>query len=166
MVAFVREIRRMGYRVLAGSIGKKSQEQGQQQILLNVEYQAVFHIAKSFLSANRPMMTELRNLKRVLAAMGFIIKAEWLPSVANKFADGLLRSFPRGDLPIRRQLRSSVVGGTAASKDAFTYRPLGENPFIRLRQAFDELSWPWEPDSVRVLCPPVELIAAKVSHLI
>ena len=136
-----------------------------QQILFHVENQAVIHITNSFVSASRPRMRELHNLKRGIDAMGFIIKSEWLPPIANKFADVHSRRFPRGDLQICRQVRRPVMGGMAAPKDGFPYRSLGENPIIRRRQALKELNRHSEQDSVRVLCPPVELISATVSKL-
>lgn len=151
--------------LLSGFLRQKAQEQGHELMLLHVANRAVFHIANSFVSTSRSMMRDLRSLKRVLDAMSFIINAEWLQSVANKFVDGLSRRFPRGDLQIRLQRRRSVMGGMGASKDAFPYRPLGYNPFIRRGQAFDKLSRLREPDSVLVLRPPVDLIAASVSKL-
>ena len=111
------------------------------------------------------MMRELRKLKSLLDYMGLRIRSEWIPSVANKFADGLSRRFPRGDLRIRRQLRRSVLDGMAASTDAFPYRPVGEHPVIQKRQAFSELSAAWSKEEVRLLCPPIDLIGPTVHKL-
>lgn len=43
------------------------------------------------------MICELRFLELVLNEMGMTIRAEWLPSVINKYADSLSRRLPHGD---------------------------------------------------------------------
>lgn len=79
--------------------------------------------------AHRPAMTrELRRLGAVLDNMGLHIKSEWMPSVANCFADALSRRFPRGDLQIRRTVRLSVLDGMRAPIDAFPFQPVWEHP--------------------------------------
>lgn len=90
-------------KLLQGNLGTEIAKRGHENLLLHVDNQAVVHITNSFVSASRPMMRELRKLKLELDHMGLKIKAEWIPSGANKFADGILRRFPRGDLQIKMQ---------------------------------------------------------------
>ena len=151
--------------LLTGSLGKQLLHQHHRDLLLHVDNQAVVHVINALVSASRPMMRELRRLKSVLDRNGIHIRSEWIPSVANKFADALSRRFSRGDLQIRRQLRRSVVAGMMAPKDAFPYRPVGEHPTFARRQAFQELSSPWSRDEVRLLCPAVDLIPATLHKL-
>jgi len=151
--------------LLQGSLGKNVLDQGHKDLLLHVENQGVVHITNSFVSTSRPMMRELRKLKVVLDLLGILIRTGWIPSVANKFADGLSRRFPRGDLQIRRQLRRSVLDGVKAPRDTFKFRPVGENPVVQRKQAFAELARVWEPGEMRLLCPPVDLIMATVHKL-
>lgn len=151
--------------ILTGSLGSQLLHRGHRDLLLHVDNQAVVHITNALVSASRPMMRELRRLKSVLDRHGFHIRSEWIPSVANKFADGLSRRFFRGDLQIKRQLRRSVVAGMKAPRDAFPYRPVGEHPAFARRQAYAELASSWNPGEVRLLCPPVDLIAATLHKL-
>ncbi len=72
------------------------------------------------------MMRELRLLKRELDRLGLHIGARWLPSVLNKYADGLSRRFPRGDLQVRNWLRQSLQDGAAAPMTAFPYALLAK----------------------------------------
>lgn len=151
--------------LLMGRLGNRLALSREQNLLLHVDNQAVVHITNAFVSSSRAMMRELRRLKRVLDRHGLHIRTEWLPSVANKFADALSRRFPRGDLQIRRQLRRSVVDGMEAPIDSFPYRPLGEHPVFRRRQAWTELNSKWDRQTVRLLCPPVDLITPTLIKL-
>lgn len=151
--------------MLTGSLGKRIVAEQHRDLLLHVDNQAVVHITNAFVSSSRPMMRELRKLKSVLDHHGLRIRAEWIPSVANKFADGLSRRFSRGDLQIKRRLRHSVVAGMKAPIDSFRYRPVGEHPVFLRRQAFRELDSEWDLGEVRLLCPPVDLIGATVRKL-
>lgn len=160
----LRELRAVR-KLLCGSLGEKVARSGARDLRLHIDNQAVVHITNSFVSASRPMMRELRRLKIVLDRMGLRIQSEWIPSVANKFADALSRRFPRGDLQIRRQLRRSIVAGMQAPEDVFRYRPLGEHPSYLRKASFKELSVKWEATHVRLLCPPVDLIGATVAKL-
>lgn len=160
----LRELRAVRMMLL-GCLKEPIMRNGVKELLLHADNQSVVHIANSFVSASRPMMRELRRLKVVLEEMGIHIRAEWLPSAVNKFADGLSRRFPRGDLQIRRQLRHSVVDGMKAPLDAFPFRPLGEHPFYLRTAMYQELNRDWSKDEVMLLCPPVDLIGAVVSKL-
>lgn len=86
--------------------------------------------------------------------MGLHIRAEWLSSVANKFADAQSRRFARAQLSIRRQLRRSVVDDMTAPLDVFPLPPLGEHPVFLCRQVWKKLEKNWE-DEVRLMCPTV-----------
>lgn len=66
-------------------------------------------------------------LKTVLDRIGFHIRAEWIPSADNRFADAFSRRFPREDLHIRRHVRRSVVDVMKAV-DVFPFLPLEEPP--------------------------------------
>ena len=152
--------------LLCGQLGQETRTAGVRDLLLHIDNQAVVHITNSLVSASRPMMRELRRLKLVLDRMGLRVKSEWIPSVANKFADALSRRFPRGDLQIRRQLRRSIADGMLAPRDVFKFRPLGEHPSYLRRAAFEELKRDWDKEQVRLLCPPVDLIGATVQKLV
>lgn len=152
-------------KILRGTIGQEVRSRGVQDLLVHVDNQAVVHITNSFVTASRPLMRELRRLKLVLSKLGVNVRAEWLPSAVNKFADALSRRFPRGDLSIRRQLRRSVADGMKAPVEAFKYRPLGEHPVFMRKLALEELERPWNDGMVRLLCPPVDLIMATINKL-
>ena len=94
--------------VLTGALGRRLTKHVKHNLLLHIDNQAVVHTKNSFVSASRPMMRELQCLKLVLKTLGFQIKSEWIPSVANLLADRLSRRFSCGDLQIRRQVRHSV----------------------------------------------------------
>jgi hypothetical protein len=151
--------------LLMGSIGTKVTEIGAKTLLLRTDNTGVFHVTNAMVTASRPMMRELRKLKLVLDSMGVTLSTEWLPSVANKFADAVSRRFPRDDLRVRRQLRRSVMDGMLAPKDAFPYRPQGEHPVFARKQAFLELAGPWTKGETRLLCPPMDLVGAVVRKL-
>lgn len=151
---------------LTGKIGLQVLREGRKDLMLHIDNQEVVHITNSFVSASRPMMRELRRLKSVLDHHGIHVKSEWIPSVANKFADGLSRRFPRGDLQVRRQVRHSVRAGMQAPIDSFPFGPLGEHPLFLRRQVYKELCQEWDPlDGVRLLCSPPDLVAATVRKL-
>ena len=105
--------------LLSGSLGKHVVQEGHKNVCMHVDNQAVVHITNSFFSASRPMMRELRLLKFVLERLGVHIRSEWIPSVANRFADAPSRRFPRGYLRIPRQLQRSVQAGIQAPTDVF-----------------------------------------------
>jgi Reverse transcriptase (RNA-dependent DNA polymerase) len=151
--------------LLMGAIGTKIKEADVKRLLLRTDNTGVMHITNAMVSASRPMMRELRRLKLILDTMGITLSSEWLPSVANKFADALSRHFPRDDLRVRRHLRRSVMDGMRVSKDAFPYKPLGEHPVFERKQAFHELAVRWSTDETRLLCPPLDLVGAVVRKL-
>ena len=152
-------------KLLMGHLGHKLEQESVQNLLLHVDNHAVVHITNALVSASRPMMRELRKLKLCLDRLGLQIQSEWIPSFANRFANGLSRRFPRGDLQIRRQLRHSVVAVMKAPIEVFKQRPLGDPPVFGRRQAFDELQRPLDKSEVRLLCPPVDLITVTLQKL-
>jgi hypothetical protein len=142
------------------SFGARLLDAGIRNLQLQCDNMAAVHVTNAMVSASRPMMRELRLLKRELDRLGLHLDARWLPSALNKYADALSRRFPSGDLQIRRSLRHSVMDGMKAPADVFPYRPLGEHPVFLRRQCFLEMRQPWYPtDATRLLCPPVDLIA-------
>lgn len=136
-----------------------------QDPLLHVENKAVVHIANSFVTASRPMMAELHLLNGVLDRLNLRIRAEWIPSAVNRYADALSRRLPRGELHIRQLLRRSVADGMRAPVDALKFRPLGEHPVAQRKVLMQELEVDWSKDGVRLLCPPVDLIQATVNKI-
>jgi hypothetical protein len=151
--------------LLQSQLARQIAKEGATHIRLHCDNQAVVHVVNAMVSASRPMMRELRKLKNVLDHLGVHVSSEWLPSVANRYADALSRRFSRDDLQIRRRVRRTVVAGMEAPLEAFPYRPLGEHPVYRKMQAWRELQEPWSRAQVRVLCPPIDLIAAVVRKL-
>ncbi len=147
------------------SFGSLLKQAGVSNVKLWCDNMATVHVTNAMVSASRPMMRELRLLKRELDRLGLHIASAWLPSVLNKYADGLSRLFPRGDLQVRQWLRQSLKDGIAAPADAFPYRPLGETPYFQRRQTMQELGRRWGKEKIRLLCPPVDLIAPVVTKL-
>lgn len=152
-------------RALEGGMGRVVLDRGIREVLLHVDNQAVSYIVNGMVSSSPAMMRELRNLKCVLDRMGVHIRSEWLPSAANRFADALSRRFPRGDLRVRRSVRRSIVDGMRVDVDSFPYRPLGEPPHFQRIAAYKELASRWGKETVRLLCPPLDLAAATVRKL-
>jgi hypothetical protein len=101
------------------------------------------------------MMRELRRLKKVLDELVLQLSSEWIPSVANKFADALSRRFSPGDLAVRQTLRRSIVDAMMALLYSFPLRPLGEHTVFLRRQCHNELASHWSREETRLLCPPV-----------
>jgi hypothetical protein len=74
-------------------------------------------VTNAFVVSSRPMMIELRRLKKELDELRLQLSSEWIPSVANKFADALSRHFSPGDIAVRQTMRRSVVDGMMAPLD-------------------------------------------------
>jgi hypothetical protein len=151
--------------VLMGTLGERVKREGISLLRLCVENSSVVHVTNVFVAFSRPMTREFRFLKKVLDKLGLQLSSEWIPSVANKFAVALSRRFSPGDLAVRQTLRCSVVDGMMAHLDSFPLRPLGEHPVFLHRQCHNELASHWSREETRLLCPPVELMAAVVRKL-
>ena len=160
----VRELRAVRL-VLEGKLGQRSQEHGMQVLRLCVDNTGVVAAARSFTSASRPMMNELRKLKAVLDARGLQIRPEWLPSAANRFADLLSRRFPAGDVGVAKTLVRSVLDGLRMGAPLRYPRTLGSHPVYARRHAFEELQRQWNPKEIQVLYPPPDLAMATVRRL-
>jgi hypothetical protein len=111
------------------------------------------------------MMRELRRLKKVLGKLRLQLSSEWMPTVAKKFADALPRRFSPGDLAVRQTLRGTVVDGMMALHDSFPLQPVGEPHVFLRRQCHNEFASHWSREETRLLCPPVELMAAVMRKL-
>jgi hypothetical protein len=151
--------------VLIRMLGERVKKEGIPSLRSCVDNSSVVHVTNAFVASSRPMMRELRRLKKVLDELGLQLSSEWIPSVADKFADALSRRFIPGDLAVRQTLRRSVVDGIMAPFDSFPLRPLGEHPVFLRRQSHNELASHWSREETRLLCPPVELMAAVVTKL-
>lgn len=150
-------------KLLDGELGDKSQAAGMHFLRLCIDNTGVAAATRSFCSASRPMMRELRLLKRVLDRRKLRIRPEWLPSAANRFADLLLRKFPSGDAAIRKELVHSVVAGLELPPGVLKYpRSLGENPVYARRHAYAELRRLWSSKRIQVLYPPPDLAGSTV----
>lgn len=132
---------------------------------LCVDNTGVVSAARSFTSASRPMMSELRRLKSVLDARGLQIRPEWLPSAANRFADMLSRRFPAGDVGVSKMLVRSVLDGLSLEAPMRFPRTLGSHPVYARRHAFEDLQRHWNPHEIQVLFPPPDLAMATVRRL-
>jgi hypothetical protein len=97
--------------VLMGTLGERVKKEGISLLRLCVDNSSVVHVTNAFVASSRPMMRELRRLKKVLDELGLQLSSEWIASVANKFSDALSRRFSPGDLAVRQTLRRSVVDG-------------------------------------------------------
>lgn len=53
---------------------------------------AVVYVVILFLSASTQLLTQLRLLKRAFYSCGLTVRAEWIPTLANWYADALSRS--------------------------------------------------------------------------
>jgi hypothetical protein len=110
-------------------------------------------------------MRELRRLKKILDELELQLSSEWIPSVANKFADALSLRFSPGNLAGRQILRSSVKDGMMAPLDLFPLRPLGEHLVSLRRQCHNEFASHLSREEMRLLCPPVGILAEFVRNL-
>jgi hypothetical protein len=150
--------------LLMGTLGERVKKDGISLLRLCVDNSSVVHVTNAFVASSKPMMREHRRLKKMLDGLGLQILSEWIPSVANKFADALSRRFTPGDLAVRQSLRRSVVDGMMATLDSSPpLRPLGEHPVFLRRQCHNELASHWSREETRLLCTPVELMAAVVN---
>jgi hypothetical protein len=152
--------------LLVGQLGERVKGEGISMLRLCIVNMSVVHVTSGFVASSRPMIRELRRLKVVFDQLGLQLSSEWLPSVANKFVDGLSRRFSPGDLELKETLRQSVVDGMLPPCDVFPLRPLGEHPVFLHRQCRTELASAWRAtDETRLLCPPTDLLAAVVRKL-
>jgi hypothetical protein len=151
--------------VLMRTQGERVKKEGISLLRLCVDNSSVLHVTNAFVASSKATMRELRGLQKVLDELGLQLSSEWIPSVANKFADALSRRFSPGDLAVRQTLRRSVVDGMMAPLDSFPLRPLGEHPVFLRRHFHNELALNWSRVETRLLCPPVELMAAVVRKL-
>jgi hypothetical protein len=78
--------------VLMGTLGERVKKEVISLLRLCVDNSSVVHVTNAFVASSKPMMRELRHLK-VLDKLGLQLSSEWIPSVANKFADALSRRF-------------------------------------------------------------------------
>jgi hypothetical protein len=118
--------------VFMGTLGERVKKEEISVLRLCVDNSSVVHVTNTFVASSKPMTRELRRLKKVLDKLWLQLLSEWIPSVANKFADALPRSFSPRDLAVRQTLRRSVMDGMMAPLDSFPLRPLGEHPvFLR-----------------------------------
>jgi hypothetical protein len=151
--------------VLMRTLGDGVKKEGITLLRLCVDNSSVVHVTNAFVASSKPMMRELRRLKKVPDELGIQLSSEWIPSVANKFADASSRRFSPGELAMRQTIRRSVVDGMMASLDSFPLRPLGEHPIFLCRKYHNELALHWSREETRLLCPPVELMAAVIREL-
>jgi hypothetical protein len=129
--------------LLVSQLGERVKQEGISMLRLCIDNTSVVHVTNAFVASSRPLMRELRRLKVMLDQLGLQMSSEWIPSVANKFADGCLRRFSLGDLAVKETLRKSVVDGMLAPCDVFPLRPFGKHPVFLLRQCHAELASAW-----------------------
>jgi hypothetical protein len=151
--------------VLMGTVGERVKKEGISLLKLCVDNSSVVHVTNAFVASSRPMMREIRRLKKVLDDLGLQLSSEWIPSVATTFVDSLSLRFSPRDLAVRQTLRRSVVDRMMAPLDSFPLRPLEEHPIFLRRQCHNELASHWSREETRLLCTPVELMAAVVRKL-
>jgi hypothetical protein len=120
LVRELKEIRML----LMGTLGERVNKEGISLMRLWVDNSSVVHETNAFVTSRKPMMRELRRLKNVLDELELQFSSEWIPSVANKFADALSRHFSPGDLAVKQTLRRSVVDEMMAPLDSLPLRPL------------------------------------------
>jgi hypothetical protein len=100
--------------VLMRTLGERVKKEGISLLRLCVDNSSFVHVTNAFVASSKPMMRELRDFKKVLDELGLQFSSEWIPSVANKFADALSRGFSPGDIAVRQTLRRTVVDGMMA----------------------------------------------------
>jgi hypothetical protein len=91
-----------------------------------------------------------------------LCQGEYHPWQTNS-PDALSRRFSPGDLAVRKTLRRFVVDGMMAPLNSFPLRPFGEHPVFL--QCLNELASHWSHEEKRLLCQPVELMAAVVRKI-
>jgi hypothetical protein len=77
--------------VLMRTLGEGVKKEGINLLRLCVDNSSVVHVTNAIVASSRPMMRKLRRLKKVLDELRLQLSSEWIPSVANKFADALSR---------------------------------------------------------------------------
>jgi hypothetical protein len=79
--------------LLVSQLGERVKREGISMLRLCIDNTSVVHVTNAFVASSRPLMRELRRLKVMLDQLGLQLSSEWIPSVANKFADGWSRRF-------------------------------------------------------------------------
>jgi hypothetical protein len=133
----VRELKAI-FMVLMETLGERVKKEGVYLLRLYIDNSSVVHVTNAFVASSKPMMRELRRLKKVLDELGLQIFSEWIPSVANKFADALSRRSSPEHRAVRQWLQRSVMDGMMAPLDSFFLRPLGEHPVFLRRQCLND----------------------------
>jgi hypothetical protein len=128
----VREVKEIRM-VLMGTLRELVKKEGISLLRLCVDNSSVVDVTNALVASSKPMVRELRRLKKMLDELWLQLFSDWITSVAKKKSDALSRRFSPGDLAVRQTLRRSGVDGMMAPLDSFPLRPLGEHPvFLRL----------------------------------
>jgi hypothetical protein len=67
--------------VLMGTLGERVKKEGISLLRLCVDNSSVVHVTNAFVASSKPMMRELRRLKKVLDELGLQLSSEWISSV-------------------------------------------------------------------------------------
>jgi hypothetical protein len=151
--------------VIMGTLRESMKKEGISLLRLCVDNPSVVHVTNAFVASSRPIMRELRRLKKVLDTLELQLLSDWIPSVANKLDGALSRRFSPGDLTVRQTLWRAILDEMMAPLDWFPLKLLGEHPILLRRQCHNESALYWSREETRLLCPPVKLIVAVVRKL-
>lgn len=151
--------------LLTRQLGRRVEREKVKDLRLWCDNQTIVHIINSMVTASAELMRELRKLKCILDRLGIFIRAEWIPSSVNRYADSLSRRLRPGDITMKQQLLRSIRDGIQAPEGTLRERPLGEHPVFNRHQCLHDLNDNWNPNELRLLCPPVDLITPVLVKL-
>lgn len=127
-------------------------------VLLHVDNMAVFYIVNNMVSSSPVLMSELRRLHHLLTQMKVTLKAAWIPSAVNKYADRLSRTWNTHDLAATPSLIESLVKSLQL-QTVRRYWPLKDAPSARARVVEAQFANPWGDGVSRLWNPPPQWIA-------
>lgn len=82
-------------------------------------------MVNAFVPESPQLMAELRLLKIVLESHGLTVRAEWIPTLAKRYADALSRRICTDALQILQQLRCYIKNVLEVPRDGFRFHPVG-----------------------------------------
>lgn len=78
------------------------------ETLVHEDNQAVVQVLNAMVSASKAMMSEFRELNKLLVALGVQLDARWFPSAVNRLADSLCRTWKPIDVRASDRLLQSI----------------------------------------------------------
>lgn len=128
---------------------------------VRVDNRVAMHVINGFTSRSPALMAELRRLHVVVESLGVSLKASWLPSVANVWADTLSRMRDRADYRMCDAISArldQLWGGPTIDMIASAVNTRCTRFFSRMRtpgcEGVDAFSAHWGGEDNRWIFPP------------